>query len=311
MGVARLPRQGTLMKVVGPRSIENLAGGAFGLGSAAAGYVRHEPAAPLASYIQCFWWSRRVAPQPGNEHILPSGGVQMLFTLHDTPIVCIPDGNSTRQFSWRDSIVHGPQWKSYIAGPKPCGGVAGVAFRPGAAGAILGVPITDLAGDHCTLGMLWGRSGQFLHERLKQAAGPREVFAILERDLRARIQPKLNAHPAVACALQRPLSSRIADAQRESGFSPKHFTALFRAAVGLTPKHYSRLQRFNTVLRCLASGERLNLAACAANAGYSDQAHLTREFREFAGMTPTQYSPSGADSHLHHRASGPFASDSR
>lgn len=277
--------------------------------------IRYRPAAPLDRHVQFFWWSRRDTLQDCCERILPSGGVQLLFALHETPIICLPSPPSTRRIEWSGSVVHGPQWSYYVAGPKPPGAVAGVAFRPGAAGAVLGVAMPDLAGDHVTLSALWGKRGQELHERLMAAADPMEVFRILEQNLSARIQRPLLMHPAIAHAFRSysPTWSpaRITDVQREAGFSPKHFIALFRAAVGLTPKHYYRIQRFNNVLRCLASGVDCNLADIAASAGYSDQAHLTREFREFAGFTPTQYRPAGSDRPLHHRATERLGSNNR
>jgi AraC-like DNA-binding protein len=184
----------------------------------------------------------------------------------------------------------------------------GVAFRRGAAAPVLGVGMTDLADHHVRLPTLWGKRGQDLHERMMAAADPMDIFHILERDFSARIRHSLLMHPAVSHALRSCSSTwpppQVADVQLESGYSPKHFIALFRAAVGLTPKHFYRIQRFNGVLRCLASGGKCDLAELAASAGYSDQAHLTRDFREFAGVTPTQYRPGGSDRHLHHRATG-------
>ena len=269
-------------------------------------FIRYHPPGPLDQYIACFWWSRRDLPQDYCEHILPSGGVQLLFALHDTPIICFPGPASTRRIEWSHSLVHGPQWSYYVAGPKPRGAVVGVAFRPGAAAAILGIGMTDLAGHHVTLPTLWGRRAQDLHERMMAAVDPIGIFHILEQDFRARIQHSLSMHPAVLHALK-PCSPtwpppRVADVQLESGYSAKHFVKLFRAAVGVTPKHYYRIQRFNSVLRYLAAESPCNLAELAASVGYADQAHLSREFREFAGVTPTQYRPGGANRHLHHRA---------
>jgi AraC-like DNA-binding protein len=122
--------------------------------------------------------------------------------------------------------------------------------------------------------------------------------------LNARIQTPLLMHPAVAQALASSrLSTRISAIQREAGYSPRHFIALFNLSVGLTPKHYYRIQRFNIVTERLASDANITLADLAVSVGYSDQAHLTREFREFAGVPPTRYR-ANSDSPLHHQLAG-------
>lgn len=166
--------------------------------------------------------------------------------------------------------------------------------------------MTDLADHHITLGALWGRPGQELHERLMAAVIPARIFRILERAFRARIHDRAFPHPVVARALKQNLPMRVSDVQRDSGYSPRHFIALFRSAVGLTPKHYYRIQRFNAVVQSLASGVNCSLAELATTLGYSDQAHLTREFRDFAGITPTEYRPAGINQPLHHKATGSF-----
>ena len=238
--------------------------------------------------------------------MLPSGGAQLILALHEAPIICRPNAASPRSTVWSRGIVHGPQRSYYQSGAKPPGVVAGVAFRPGVAGAILGVPIADLTDHHIPIDALWGARANVLREQLLAAGSPTQVFRILEEELTARLSRPLLIHPAIAQALAAHSSGwahpRVADIQRDAGYSPKHFIALFHAAVGLTPKHYYRVKRFNAVLRRIAANTGESLADLAASTGYSDQSHLTREFREFAGVTPTQYRPRDPGSILHHRS---------
>ena len=81
----------------------------------------------------------------------------------------------------------------------------------------------------------------------------------------------------------------IEAAVQRSGLSHRHFVALFRRAVGLAPKAYSRVLRFQNALRAARSGKADSWAGIAHDAGYSDQAHFTRDFVEFAGVTPSAY----------------------
>lgn len=266
---------------------------------------RYRPAPPLDRYIDCFWWSHRDGPQDHSEHMLPSGGAQLLFALHEMPILYRPSG-ANNSIAWSESIVHGPQSSYYVAGPKPQGGTVGVSFRPGAAGLMLGVSMAELADRHVALDAIWGSRGMDLQHRLRAAADPAAMFRILEQSLSARIHRPLLLHPAIAQALApRPADAtpaRVADVQRASGYSPRHFISLFRSAVGINPKHYYRIRRFNSTVRSMAAASRPCLGDIAAAAGYSDQAHLTREFRELAGIAPTEYRPGGVDRPLHHRA---------
>jgi AraC-like DNA-binding protein len=267
--------------------------------------IRYRPPAPLDRYVECFWWSRRDRAEAFGEHMLPSGSVQMIFALHDAAILCTPSSSSGDPLVWSGAIVHGPQWTYYKSGPKPAGTAVGVSFRPGAAANILGLPVKELVDRHVTADALWGVRARELRERLLAAQDATAAFGMLEAELSARLDCPSRMHPAVAQALAWRAggwgSSRVAEIQRRAGYSPRHFIALFRAAVGLTPKHYYRVKRFGTALQGLAGGSAGSLADLAASAGYSDQAHLRREFREFSGVTPTQYRPRDRGSILHHR----------
>lgn len=267
--------------------------------------IRYRPAPPLAAAVDCIWLARRSAHSPDHEHMLPSGQAQLVIPLHDAPIQWCAAGPKTEWHAWRRGIVHGPQSRYYMAGPKPPGVVVGVSFRPGMAAAILGASLPELRDRHVSIEDLWGYRGLDLHERLAAMADPPDVCRALEAELIARIRRPLLIHPAVAYALRSGAvdagPQRVSAIQKHSGYSPRRFIELFHDAVGLTPKHYYRVRRFSSALAQLArSRGEAKLAEVALASGYADQAHLSREFRELAGVTPSAYRPRAADSEHHH-----------
>lgn len=262
--------------------------------------IRYCPAPPLEAAVDCIWLSRRAGYSAEREHMLPSGRAQLVITLHELPIHWAEPGAGTHWHAWTRGVVHGPQSRYYMAGPKPAGIVLGASFRPGMAAAILGASLTELRDRHVSIEELWGYRGLELHERLAAIHDPHAICRALEAELTARIERPLLIHPAVAYAL-RPGLRRVDEIQRHSGYSPRRFIELFHSAVGLTPKHYYRVQRFSSALARMAQGHgEARLADVALDAGYADQAHFSREFRELAGVAPSTYRPRAPDSEHHH-----------
>jgi len=74
-----------------------------------------------------------------------------------------------------------------------------------------------------------------------------------------------------------------------SGYSHRHFIAVFERETGLTPKRYCRVQRFRKLLVHAVAHPTLSWTELALAGGYSDQSHFNREFRAFAGITPSAY----------------------
>ena len=72
----------------------------------------------------------------------------------------------------------------------------------------------------------------------------------------------------------------------QAGVSRQYLTRVFREDVGVSPKLYCRLSRFQAALKLARKGEQVNWADLAIGAGYTDQSHMIAEFREFSGMTP-------------------------
>jgi AraC-like DNA-binding protein len=265
--------------------------------------IRHRPAAPLNVAVDCIWWNSRSDDSRVSEHMLPSGKADLIFSLHDSPIAWAPPDRPRDLRAWTRGVVHGPQSSYFVTGSKPKGCVIGVSFHAGMAGAILGVPLNELQDAHICIEDIWGARATELRERLATAPTPQAAIGILERDLIARMQRPLLLHPAVAQALRPSLlereALRVSEIQKQSGYSPRYFIELFRSNVGLAPKQFYRIRRFSTALTHIARGG-MTLADVAFSSGYSDQAHLSREFRELAGVSPSAYSPPAADQEHHH-----------
>ena len=81
----------------------------------------------------------------------------------------------------------------------------------------------------------------------------------------------------------------VGEVAGRTGFSQRRFIQVFRDEVGLPPKLYCRLLRFQEVLSRIEAKQNLDWAGVALNCGYFDQAHLIREFQAFSGLCPTAY----------------------
>jgi AraC-like DNA-binding protein len=166
----------------------------------------------------------------------------------------------------------------------------GAMLLPGAAFALFGARADELAGRHTALDELWS-AGELdaLRARLSVARSHVDRLDVFETLLAARMPRVHGLHPAVAQGLRDIRASRpVHDVVRRSGYSHRGFVVLFSGAVGLTPKRYARVLRFQRALGRAARGED-GWAGIAADLGYSDQAHFNREFREFTGVTPSRY----------------------
>jgi AraC-like DNA-binding protein len=158
---------------------------------------------------------------------------------------------------------------------------------------LLGVPMDELVDRVVPLDALLGRSARELGDALGHARDAHTRADILDQALEmafARAAP-LNKRLTHAMAVLRKQPDRdIARIADDVGWSRKHFAARVRNAVGVGPRSFRRLLRFQTLTGLIgAVTGRPNWAALALEAGYYDQSHMIREFSEFSGLTPGMY----------------------
>ncbi|GAA4905073.1 AraC family transcriptional regulator [Actinomycetospora succinea] len=255
------------------------------------------PAGALAGHVAYHGYDLR-GGAPGVHRGLPSPYLTFIVTFGEPLTMRAPDGSLVRRdvaigglHTTPESIVHDGRQSGLH-----------VVLDPMAARALLGRPAAELAGVTVDGDAVLGAVAKELHERVEEADGWAGRFAAIDDVLRRSLD-------GVTGTAARPVAPEVREAWRrvvrsggtvpvraladEVGWSERHLGQRFRAEIGVAPKVAGRMARFDRARRRLAArasaGVPLGLADIAADGGYADQAHLTREFGALAGCSPTRW----------------------
>lgn len=254
---------------------------------------RQRPDARLSAFIEDYWLYDGYVSAHERERILPSGTFELVFYLREDElrIYGAAHGGSCRRFS--GAVISGPYAGYFGSDAREEVSIMGVHFRVGGAFPFLGMPAGELADAHVDLSELWRAEAGRLRTQLIDAATPGERFRLLEEALLRRIRRPLVHHGAVSHALQLFKDPGTAGGTgrlaRAVGLSERRFIEVFRAEVGMTPKLFDRVRRFQQAMRAANGSDVVDWSELALSCGYFDQSHLIRDFKQFTGITPGDY----------------------
>ncbi|HSK58943.1 MAG TPA: helix-turn-helix domain-containing protein [Actinomycetospora sp.] len=256
------------------------------------------PAPPLRGHVAYHGYDLRGGP-PGTHRGLPSPYLTLIFTFGPPLVMRTPDGGLVQravalggQHTTPETIVHDGRQSGVH-----------VALEPLTARALLGRPAAEIAGVTVDGDDVLGAVAHEIAERVDAATGWDARFAALD-DVLLRVLRGASS----ARAAGRPVAPEVRHAWRrvvgsagtvpvhaladEVGWSERHLGQRFRTEIGVGPKVAGRMARFDRARRRIAAravaGTPLGLADIAADAGYADQGHLSREFGALAGCSPTR-----------------------
>jgi AraC-like DNA-binding protein len=260
-------------------------------------YRLYSPPPPLGHFVELLWLYEGFRPAHPRERLLPTGSLEIVIHLREDRILTYGRSDLMRPFTLSGAVVCGPHSEFFVIDTASQDGVMGVHFRPGGAYPFLNLPNGELHNQHVDLSALWGRqTASELRERLLAARAPEAKLRVLEQALLDRARGAFERHPAVAYALGEfqatPGGRTVRDVKERTGLSARRFIDLFEREVGLTPKLFCRVQRFQGVLQQIQngpSGSRVDWADMALTCGYYDQAHFIHDFRAFSGLNPSTY----------------------
>ena len=218
-------------------------------------------------------WIQEVSPDSAMfaHRRAPNGSMELVCTLGSMPRILGP------QTGPREEILTGGTT------------VVGIRLQPAAAACVLGLPASEFVDLDLAVDELWGRPMIALEEALATAGSPQEAAVILEQTVANRLTDEADVDPIAAQAVDRLVSGqRISALAGALWISERQLRRRCTRAVGVSPKALHRILRFQRFLALAWTLEQpsTQLARLAAEAGYADQAHLTREATRLEGRSP-------------------------
>ncbi len=253
-------------------------------------FTHYVPSRPLADCVALFWYWRGHSAVRSTERLLPMPTMELVVRLDGAA----PGGG-----------ISGPHSEAFFITRSSTDELLGIHFKPGGAWPFLGVPLSDLRNRHAHLADIWGEArAARLVARLREAPGASAKFALLERWLYRVARRPLERSAAASFALDAfrcdsSLNSSAAVAAALK-MSQRRFISTFRDEIGLTPKLYSRIGRFQQALARVGPATDVDWVEIATSCGYFDQSHFIHDFREFAGLKPSEYLDLRIDGQLNH-----------
>ncbi len=250
-------------------------------------YCEIPPRLPLNSFVECFWTLEGDGPSAAAppERILPDGCVELILNFGDRFSQHHKDERELQPRHFLVGQMSGP----ILVSPNGAVQLLGIRFHPGGTSAFVRVPMNELTDRITELG---GLSSELERELLSVSeclSSLPEKIAAVEAALIARLLRDSHDSPAMRLAARIVQSAGVISVDQlatDAGISSRQLERRFLREIGVGPKLLGRILRFQQVFRAV---ERVDAAwaSIAVECGYYDQAHLIRDFNQFAGQTPS------------------------
>jgi AraC-like DNA-binding protein len=253
----------------------------------------HFPTFPLNQFIEVLIYFEGLQYPHKLDRFLPNGDTEILISLRDATQF-IYDNDTLEEIQacrhvWASGLRTAP-----ITIPSGTGAAMMViAFKKGQAAPFFPFPMNEIADRVIDGDSIWHSEFTHLREKLLETPAVALRFRIVERFLLNTFRARLETNACVAFAVRemtnKPDQVNIARMNAQIGYSPKHFIDMFRRHVGVTPKSYLKIMRFQKALQLIDSAESIDWRRISLDCGFYDQAHFIHDFRHFSGFTPEQY----------------------
>lgn len=253
----------------------------------------HIPGFPLNQFVESFIYYRDYDPVHSIDRFLPDGNVNIVVDLKDRPQY-IYDNETLKEIQacrhvWFSgirtnfiTIPSGKESEMFI-----------INFHKGRAYPFLEMPLHELTDSVVDGDLVLTNEIMNLREMILESVLITQKFMVVENYLAKKFRNKLIVNPFIEFAVNKIVASpnqmSIEQISNKVGYSQKHLIKLFKDNVGLTPKGFLKIIRFQKAIEEIAASKKPDWTGIAYESGYYDQSHFINDFKAFSGYTPNQY----------------------
>ncbi len=253
----------------------------------------HIPAFPLNQFIESFIYYRDYNPVHSVDRFLPDGNVNIIFDLTDYP-KHIYDNETLKEIQACRNVWFSGIRNKYITIPSGKDSEMFIInFHKGRSYPFVQMPLYELTDSVVDAELVLTNDILDMREMILASSLLAQKFYVAENYLLKKFRDKLIVNPFIEFAVNSIISSpnqmSIEEIAGKVGYSQKHLIKLFKDNVGLTPKGFLKVIRFQKAIEEIAAAKQINWTGIAYECGYYDQAHFINDFKTFSGFTPEEY----------------------
>lgn len=260
-------------------------------------FQSHIPTYPLNQYIQSIFYYEGLSPMHNLDRFLPDGNTEIIINLNETPQSIFHNQTLNQIQICKRAWVSGVRTRPITIPSGRGSKMLVITFRKGKAFPFYPLPMIEISNFVIEADLIFGQSILDLRHQLLASQSTGHMFQLAETFLLARAgfnALQADSHSqcidyAVTQIIKSPNQLCLEKLTDEIGYSQKHFIHLFKEQVGLTPKQYMKVLRFQKAILEIESSPTYDWGSLAHQNGFYDQSHFIHDFKEFSGFTPNEY----------------------
>ena len=259
-------------------------------------FQSYRPTYPLNIFIDSLFYYEGLSPAHALDRFLPDGNTEIIFDLTENTQHIYDNETLAAIQACCHAWVSGVRTRPITIPSGKGSRMLVVAFRKGKAYPFYPLPINEITDTVVRAELIFGNRILDLREQLLAVRSIDEMFPLVEKFLFHQTGDSLFMDSSANCIeyavskiLHGPNLLSLQQLSDQIGYSQKHFIDLFRKKVGVPPKQYLKIMRFQKTIREIENQRTLHWSDLALESGYYDQAHFINDFKTFSGFTPGEY----------------------